>query len=205
MQNLHEGLRKDSHMKHGGRMQYGLFLKGVGLGVEDALAFWGKAFSKKFTPEDFLKKYAYNIRHNYGKEGNRKDYTSYSCVRIIGGTTPGPGDYHGCPYKHWDQLQLKTTLGRMRLTTGAVEDIMASIKTKDYQTACRKQFDARFQGADNGPVGNHPNAYTEQALAFIKAQQAKVPGGAGAGAKAGAGAGAAPSPAVAAVAETPAP
>ena len=31
MQTLHEGLRANHHLKHWGRMQYGLFLKGVGL------------------------------------------------------------------------------------------------------------------------------------------------------------------------------
>ncbi|KAF8399988.1 hypothetical protein HHK36_015861 [Tetracentron sinense] len=77
-----------------------LFEKGVGLKLDDALAFWRAEFSQKVGTERFDKEYAYSIRHNYGKEGKRTDYTPYSCQKIIS-STPGVGDHHGCPYRHF--------------------------------------------------------------------------------------------------------
>jgi DNA primase large subunit len=95
MSNLHNHLKQDSHLKHSGRMQYGLFLKGIGLKLEDALAFWKYHFAKKIGGDAFDKKYAYNIRHNYGKEGKRVDYTPYSCMKIIQGAAPSASEAHG--------------------------------------------------------------------------------------------------------------
>lgn len=62
--------------------------QGIGLPLEEALKFWKAEFAPKTTAEKFDKEYAYQVRHNYAKEGKRTDYTPYSCKKII--TTPVP-------------------------------------------------------------------------------------------------------------------
>ena len=46
MQQLHQGLRAAHHLKHWGRMQYGLFLKAIGLSLDEAMKFWRTEFIK---------------------------------------------------------------------------------------------------------------------------------------------------------------
>lgn len=44
MQNLHRELRQNSHLKHYGRLQYTLFLKGIGMDMNECITFWRKSF-----------------------------------------------------------------------------------------------------------------------------------------------------------------
>ncbi len=46
MRTAQEALTEKHHLRHGARMQYGLFLKGIGLSLEDALLFWKTEFTK---------------------------------------------------------------------------------------------------------------------------------------------------------------
>lgn len=57
----------------------------------------------------FDKSYSYNIRYNYGKAGKQVDFSPYSCYKIIMNNV-GPGEHHGCPFKHWDPPILKQKL-----------------------------------------------------------------------------------------------
>ncbi|VDK28732.1 unnamed protein product [Anisakis simplex] len=95
MRQIHTRLRVDHHLMHSARMQYGLFLKAIGMTLEDALAFFRAEFTKKVDSDKFDKQYAYNIRHNYGKEGSRRDYKAYSCAKIILGDAPTGQQCHG--------------------------------------------------------------------------------------------------------------
>nr|KAF6462845.1 DNA primase subunit 2 [Molossus molossus] len=105
MRQLHKALRDNHHLRHGGRMQYGLFLKGIGLTLEQALQFWKQEFIRgKMDPDKFDKGYSYNIRHSFGKEGKRTDYTPFSCLKIILNNPPGQGDYHDFGFSKRDTL-----------------------------------------------------------------------------------------------------
>ncbi len=48
MRHLHNSLKREHKLKHWGRLQYGLFLKGAGLSMEDALAFFQIEFTKVY-------------------------------------------------------------------------------------------------------------------------------------------------------------
>lgn len=68
-----------------------IFSQGIGLPLEESLKFWRTEFGPKIPPDTFDKQYAYNVRHSYGKEGKRTEYTPHSCIKIIS-SVPGQVD-----------------------------------------------------------------------------------------------------------------
>ena len=54
-------------------------------------------YSSKFWIHflQFDKRYSYGIRYNYGKEGQKKDYSPFACMKIIMNNAPATGDAHG--------------------------------------------------------------------------------------------------------------
>ncbi|KAK8928378.1 putative DNA primase large subunit [Platanthera zijinensis] len=168
MRHLFNKLRDDHHLKHGGRMQLGLFLKGVGLKLEDALAFWRAEFSQKIGSERFDKEYAYAVRHNYGKEGKRTDYTPYSCQKIIS-VNPSVGDHHGCPYRHFSEENLRAALAKMGVAGHAMDDVMDKVKNRHYQVACTMTFEAVHAASCDAGI-NHPNQYFAQSRKLLESK-----------------------------------
>jgi DNA primase large subunit len=155
-------LTESHHLKHGARMQYGLFLKGIGLKLEDALLFWRSEFTKAMGADKFEKNYSYNIRHNYGKEGKRTDYTPYSCMKIIMSAAPAAGDAHGCPFRHADQETLRVRMHQYKVPAPAISEISALVGNQHYQLACVKYFEATHGIEKADFVLSHPNGYFEQ-------------------------------------------
>ncbi|CAG0920090.1 unnamed protein product [Notodromas monacha] len=116
MENLHRTL------KHNGRIQYTLFLKEIGLSMDDAFELWKQEYS---LPEISCssnarnkslnlcghswqlnsRKYVGSIRGLYGKTGRCVDYSAHSCTSlqqlIMSGSEVG-----GCPFVHSDDPEL---------------------------------------------------------------------------------------------------
>ena len=173
MQHLHQQLKSDAHLKHGGRMQYGLFLKSIGLSLDEAVIFWKKAFAKKATEDQFQKNYLYNIRHNYGQEGKRANYAPYSCHKIITTNAPYSGDHHGCPFKHFGPENLTQYLALLRppgaknfgekaLTPAGVREIVDLAAQHHYQIACTRLYElSRKLPSKNIETVAYPHQYYE--------------------------------------------
>ena len=173
MRQVHDGLKRDHKLKHWGRLQYGLFLKGAGMTMEESLIFFQREFSKIMTAEQFQKGYSYNIRHMYGKEGKRASYTPYNCQKIILGNFPQAGDHHGCPFKHYDDDNLSSLLtSKLQISAKDKEEILDLKRKKNFQIACQKHFLAVHPGAAAmpevplGAVGNHPNDWFRASCAY---------------------------------------
>ncbi|XP_022222418.2 DNA primase large subunit-like [Drosophila obscura] len=174
MRMCHEHIRAQHHVKHGGRMQYGLFLKGIGVTLEDSIRFWREEFTKKMDADKFNRSYEYNIYHNYGKKGSMVNYTPYSCSKIIK-EMAAPGDCHGCPYKSVDPATLKTKLASYGLSPSHIEEVMFFVTRGHYQIACGKYF-MLTHNSNVEPTINHPNTYFEESQILMGNRQKRTAG-----------------------------
>ncbi|KAN0123794.1 DNA primase large subunit [Russula decolorans] len=187
MRNLHENLKRNHHLKHFGRLQYGLFLKVLGLSVEEALSFWRRSFSG-YTDDQFNKHYKYNIRHSYGLEGRRANYPAKSCQQILMQDQPGASDSHGCPYRHFSPNNLQTALLSMYSPQGLTEadlpEIMTMVRAEAYHVACTRVYEIthatqnvrKGDGIGSGETVTHPNQYVgaSRALEHTSEEGVKV-------------------------------
>ncbi|KAK4203070.1 eukaryotic and archaeal DNA primase, large subunit-domain-containing protein [Triangularia verruculosa] len=146
MQHLHRTLRRDSKLRHFGRLQYTLFLKGIGLNLEECLVFWRSSFNK-MSDDEFNKGYRYNVRHVYGDVGgdsNRRSggYSPYSCQKILTEHAPGNGEAHGCPYRHFDEQNLMALLEGVGINDKVVLQGVRDDKQKQkFHMACNRVFE----------------------------------------------------------------
>jgi DNA primase large subunit len=176
MRHLHLRLREHHHLKFQGRLQYGLFLKGIGLTLEDALDFWRQEFTRVMDAKRFESAYAYSIRHYYGREGKRVDYTPYSCAKIILGTPPAAGEYHGCPFRHHEPAQLQQQLQALHLSEPQQAEVLEKARNQHYQIACKRVWEFTHPNAGQLAqelVVNHPNQYFDASFKYLNQDKEK--------------------------------
>lgn len=168
-------LRREGHLKHNGRFMYGLFLKAIGLSLEDSMTLFATLMTQKGggSTEAFAKSaYGYNVRHNYGMEGKKTSYSSASCGTILGlPPVVDRNDCHGCPFRFHDEGALRQLLqkeqhnpkGRafpdVRIMPGDMEDIISDAKNQHYTRACYKYFMKTHEGIKRDTLFRSPYEY----------------------------------------------
>jgi DNA primase large subunit len=135
-------LRAEHHLKHGGRLQLGLFFKGIGLSMEDALVFWRAEFMQGGkTAEEFEKQYTYNFKHQYGQAGSRINYSPYACGAVIN-ASPDTSGQTGCPFRNCKVEGLTSMLRGMKVQEDVVANAVGLRQEQRYQLACSAVFEA---------------------------------------------------------------
>lgn len=159
---------KEKHLRHWGRQQLWLFLKGAGMTLDENIQ---TNRSMWIQPDKFDKEHRYNIRYMYGKEGKKQDFSPYNCSKIINNfPTPSGTDSHGCPFKNFDEGNLKKLLYFFGLSDEQIQNIMPLKKNNEYQMACRQYFLETHPGSNGDGVGNHPNSFYVESRKYYKAE-----------------------------------
>ena len=164
-------LQQTHHLKHAARMQFGLFLKSVGVSLEHAHELWKREFMKGGKSSDeFDKEYSYNIRHMYGQEGSRAKYSGHSCSVVI--ASQDMTRQTGCPYRACTAQDLQGMLRQMHVSDAAVAGAVALAQQQRYQLACRLVYTALHAQAIEHVT--HPHQYFAESQEELQRDEAVV-------------------------------
>ncbi|XP_032678182.1 DNA primase large subunit-like [Odontomachus brunneus] len=164
MRVLHKALRKNHHLTHGGRIQYGLFLKGIGISLSDAMTFWKNEFIQIMDETAFTREHIYQIKFMFGWEGSRRDYQPYTCSRIMESIV-GPRDYHGCPFKYMRRDVLEDELVECGFDALERSAIMSLSLDGQYLAACNKCYEIKHNCFNDVPF-KHPNIHFNESVKY---------------------------------------
>lgn len=122
MKLLIEKLEREKHLKYNDRNQLSLFLKDLGVPIEDTINYMQSHLYQMKNKE-----LVYNIRHNYGLEGKKANYSCFSCQKII--SLSSELNSTGCPF----------------VNNISLAEQFVNIESTDPLSNCNKYFVAQLQ------------------------------------------------------------
>ncbi|XP_074095529.1 uncharacterized protein LOC141525084 isoform X2 [Cotesia typhae] len=160
MRHIHQTLRKNHHLKHESRLQYTLFLKGIGLNVKETIKLFKGEFTQRMNVDLFEREYKYYIEHAYGLRGRRIDYLPQECTKIQSKRTQR-GDCNGCPLQIHNDIDIEDldqTLTQWEIPKSDRQGIIEEFKNRNPGTACALYFEAMNDCKMKKNI-YHPNDY----------------------------------------------
>lgn len=128
--------------------------------------FWRAEFTRMMDLEKFEKSYAYNVRYNYGKEGQARNWAPHSCLKIISQHV-GAQESHGCPFKTMDANSLRAKLTSYGFNSIHTQEVVGFASKGHYQLACGRYFAVMHETPQDETV-NHPNQYFDKSQELIE-------------------------------------
>ncbi|KRY22744.1 DNA primase large subunit, partial [Trichinella patagoniensis] len=160
MRRMYECLVHKRHLSNDGRTQIMLFLKHIGMSVENAFKFWLQFTSSK--NKMYREEINYTLLRLYGKAGSNTNYCAYYCKTLIDKQYRHSVLDCGCPFSACNFSSLQTMLNQWNVSASSQEKILKCFSEKKPNEACRLFF-AHSHGHDlenlSVPVIFHPNQY----------------------------------------------
>lgn len=161
MYEMYRSFKAERHLKHNGRLQLILFIKGLGFKAEEVIQLF-RGIVAKGPAAGKVKEYEYMIRHSYGLVGGKTEYSGMGCPKIMANSRPSKGDVHGCPFSYYGEDALSKLLLHKVGNALQVREILKS-NALGPKFGCRKFFCAKnklldIEDVDDG-IGRHPNIY----------------------------------------------
>ncbi|XP_027230376.2 uncharacterized protein Prim2 [Penaeus vannamei] len=150
MQHLHSILSRNNRLRHHERFKYSLFLKDIGLPLKENIRFWEDFYSKPHCTSasgcthswagNDRNRYVYSIKHFYGLEGGRKNYTSHSCASLQE-CHPQPTEVRGCPFTSTNAEDVSTLIKKfVPHSTNILDNVMKEVVLGRASAACQLVF-----------------------------------------------------------------
>ena len=154
IQDLMNAVDTVGYIGHWERFQLGIFLKQMGMPVDEQLEFWyNKAVDNiNLSFDEFKKKAGYVIRHIYGMEGGKVDYDMPNCSTIQ--------NKMYCTFRHKD----------IEFITSKLNSIVKDVKEEDKSKVTSilpRIIDATLRGQPNLACGFYLQLNTDQNPEYI--------------------------------------
>ena len=155
---VHQKLVRFHRLKHHARVGYTLFLKEIGLSQEEAARFWSWHYSRSGSVQDSgcchswqadQRRYLYSIRHLYGLEGSRKNYSGHSCSAIQG-RDDTIGEQLVCPFESYDIEDLARILEKQDISEEDARRVLSITEASDPSGACKLYMKAKHKFPSEG-------------------------------------------------------
>ncbi len=167
MRDLYGILLNKGHLSHEERLQLGLFLKKLGMSLEQQTKFWyeNSVDNIGLNFEEFKNRVGYLIRHMYGLEGSKTDYNCPKCSTII-------RSYY-CSFAKKSVAELEKIVKKEIPQENVEKDfdvqfnaLKESIVWKKPRQACKTFFNLKYDVQIKAI--HHPIAYVRKALKITK-------------------------------------
>ena len=166
MRSKFEELQRKAHLTFTDRFQLNLFLKGIGLSLNETLNFWRQGVFPKGKMKSYQCEHTYNIRHNYGLEGGMIDYTPHNCEKMQQEHKDGAGRC-ACPFATDIETFRSNTLGQSwyhAVSIDSRDKIESAVRAKNPTAACEHVFEDAHGGFSIGPKFEFPDAYFDASM-----------------------------------------